>query len=77
MDGKIFIFNNQNGQKLSSLEGPTEIVWLKWHPKGNVLLAGSEDGTVWMWSIPSGACMSVFTGHLEQVSCGDFTPDGN
>jgi hypothetical protein len=23
--------------------------WLSWHPKGNVLAAGCEDATVWMW----------------------------
>jgi ribosome assembly protein SQT1 len=40
------------------------------------LLAGSEDGTVWMFQIPSGQCMNVFTGHSESVTCGQFTPDG-
>jgi WD40 repeat protein len=24
--------------------------WLDWHPKGNVLLAGGADGTVWVWN---------------------------
>jgi ribosome assembly protein SQT1 len=24
--------------------------WMRWHPKGNVLLAGSEDSTVWLWN---------------------------
>lgn len=24
--------------------------WLDWHPKGNVLLAGGADGTVWIWN---------------------------
>ena len=23
--------------------------WLRWHPRGSVLLAGSNDGTVWLW----------------------------
>lgn len=23
--------------------------WIRWHPKGNVLLAGSNDSTVWLW----------------------------
>lgn len=26
------------------------IQWLDWHPKGNVLLAGGADGTVWVWN---------------------------
>ena len=24
--------------------------WLRWHPKGSVLLAGSNDTTVWLWN---------------------------
>jgi delta 1-pyrroline-5-carboxylate dehydrogenase len=36
------------------LEGPAEgIEWLRWHPRGNVILAGSTDGSAWMWSIPA------------------------
>lgn len=23
--------------------------WLDWHPKGNILLAGANDSTIWMW----------------------------
>lgn len=31
---------------------------------------------MWMWQIPSGQVMSVFTGHGGSVTCGQFTPDG-
>jgi ribosome assembly protein SQT1 len=30
-----------------------------WHPKGDVVLAGSEDFTLWMWLAQSGNCMQV------------------
>ena len=23
--------------------------WLKWHPKGNVFIAGANDSTIWMY----------------------------
>ena len=49
---------------------------MEWHPKGTVILAGSADGTLWMWNVPSGTCMNVFTGHSGPVSCGGFTPNG-
>ncbi|KAJ1332132.1 hypothetical protein BSLG_008951 [Batrachochytrium salamandrivorans] len=75
MDGKVLVFRVDGGHLEQSLEGPTEITWLNWHPKGNVLLAGGEDGTIWMWRIPSGQCMMVFTGHSDSVTCGQFTPD--
>ncbi|KAL2911525.1 60S ribosomal subunit assembly or modification protein [Polyrhizophydium stewartii] len=76
MDGKLFVFRVDTGKLVQTLEGPSEITWIDWHPKGNVILAGSEDGSVWMWQIPSGNCMNVFTGHVEPVTCGQFTPDG-
>ena len=52
------------------------VQWLRWHPKGNVLLAGSNDSTVWLWQLPSGNTMQVFAGHTAPVQCGEFTPDG-
>lgn len=33
--------------------------WMSWHPKGDVVLAGSEDFTMWMWLAQTGACMQV------------------
>lgn len=24
--------------------------WIDWHPKGNILLAGASDSTIWMWA---------------------------
>lgn len=42
-----------------------------------MLLVGSmEDGTVWMYHIPSAKCMQVFVGHESGVTAGGFTPDG-
>jgi WD40 repeat protein len=31
----------------ANCRGPLQ--WLRWHPKGPVLLAGSNDSTVWLW----------------------------
>jgi WD40 repeat protein len=33
---------------------PPSFQWLMWHQRGNVLLAGSGDGTAWMWLASSG-----------------------
>ena len=60
-----------------SLDGPGGgIEWLSWHPRGHVLLAGSEDFTAWLWNADDGTCMQVFAGHSGALSCGMFTPDG-
>lgn len=61
---------------LAVLEGMDEVTWLDWHPKGAVLICGTQDGTVWMWQLPSGRNMAVFSGHTAPVTCGKFLPDG-
>ncbi|KAG6877803.1 hypothetical protein C0993_003777 [Termitomyces sp. T159_Od127] len=82
MDGKIRIWrrvgteNYRNWEFVTELQGPDEVMFLRWHPKGGVLLAGSNDSTVWLWQLPSGNTMQVFAGHSGPVNCGEFTPDG-
>ncbi|KAH9944818.1 ribosome biogenesis protein Sqt1 [Amylocystis lapponica] len=82
MDGKVRIWrrvgkeNWKQWEFLTELQGPDEVMWLRWHPKGSVLLAGSNDMTVWLWQLPSGNTMQVFAGHTGPVQCGEFTPDG-
>ncbi|KAF8501648.1 ribosome biogenesis protein Sqt1 [Russula emetica] len=82
MDGKVRVWrrvgkeNYKTWEFLTELQGPDEVIWLRWHPKGPVLLAGSNDSTVWLWQLPSGNTMQVFAGHTGPVQCGDFTPDG-
>ena len=51
MDSAVKIWNVQDsGTLVETLEGPGEdIEFMSWHPKGNVLLAGSVDTTCWMW----------------------------
>ncbi|SNX88051.1 related to Angio-associated migratory cell protein [Melanopsichium pennsylvanicum] len=81
MDGKVRIWRKRSDdfktwEFLTNLEGPDEIIWIDWHPKGSVLAAGGADSTVWMWQLPSGNVMNVFSGHSDAVACGSFTPDG-
>ena len=39
-------------------------------------MAGSKDGTIWMWLAHNGQCVQVFAGHDGEVTCGLFTQDG-
>lgn len=50
--------------------------WVRWHPRGHLVLAGSEDCTVWMWNADRSAYLNMFSGHASSVTCGNFTPDG-
>ncbi|KAG7089586.1 hypothetical protein E1B28_011253 [Marasmius oreades] len=82
MDGKIRLWRRvgkedyRTWEFLTELQGPDEVMFLRWHPKGSVLIAGSNDSTLWLWQLPSGKTMQVFAGHTGSVQCGDFTPDG-
>lgn len=77
-DGAIVLYDADTGNKRIELEGPSDVEWLCFHPKGgSVLLAGSvSDGTIWMYHIPTSKCLQVFCGHESGVVAGSFTPDG-
>ncbi|XVF29932.1 hypothetical protein REPUB_Repub16aG0013500 [Reevesia pubescens] len=75
-DGVVKVWDTSGNLK-HTLEGPGGgIEWVRWHPKGHLILAGSEDCTIWMWNADNGNCLNVFSGHGASVTCGDFTPDG-
>ncbi|KAI8075181.1 quinon protein alcohol dehydrogenase-like superfamily [Gongronella butleri] len=76
MDGHIRVWAMETGELCADVDGPDDVVWINWHPKGNVLLAGANDATIWMWAMPSGKFMNVFNGHAGPVTAGCFTPDG-
>ncbi|WVQ70630.1 hypothetical protein IAR50_000150 [Cryptococcus sp. DSM 104548] len=64
----------RNWEFLDNLETGSEIEWLTWHPKGNVLSAGCNDASVWMWSLPSGNTLNVFSAHTMPLTAGAFPP---
>lgn len=75
--GGTQIWEAETGALKQTLEGPgSEIEWVRWHPKGPVVIAGSGDGTAWMWLATDGTCMQVFAGHEDAVTCGCFNGTG-
>jgi ribosome assembly protein SQT1 len=76
-DGSIIIYDPDTAEQRWKLEGPSDVEWLSFHPKGgSVLLAGSGDGTLWMFHVPLNRCLQVFVGHEQAVTAGAFSPDG-
>ena len=85
-DGSIVLYSRatttaaDDGLVLSPthvLDGPTDIEWLSFHPSGTVILAGSTDGTVWMYHITTTTttapqCLQVLVGHAASVTAGAF-----
>lgn len=77
LDGKVLVSAVPSGALVQALEGPGQgVSWLQWHPRGNALLAGSEDCTAWLWLAPQNKTVAVFLGHTGPVECGTMTADG-
>eukprot|EP01088_Endostelium_zonatum_P004987 TRINITY_DN1639_c0_g1_i1.p1 TRINITY_DN1639_c0_g1~~TRINITY_DN1639_c0_g1_i1.p1 ORF type:complete len:453 (-),score=139.19 TRINITY_DN1639_c0_g1_i1:69-1394(-) len=79
LDKTVKIWKVTDGSLVSSLEGPPEgISFMSWHPKGPAILAGSEDGSTWLWSGTTGQFeyLQMFLGHSGEVSCGGFSVNG-
>lgn len=81
MDGLVRVWKVRSGDKpscefITVLEAGSEVMWLQFHPKGHVLLAGTSDSTVWMWNLPKGDVMGVFAGHTAASTSGCWAPDG-
>ncbi|GKB32260.1 angio-associated migratory cell protein [Tanacetum coccineum] len=77
LDGVIQVWDISLGNLKCTLDGPgAGIEWVKWHPRGHLVLACSEDASVWMWNADNSALLNTFSGHASAVTCGDFNPDG-
>lgn len=74
MKGLIKVWSTKDGSEVWSFEA-SDIEWITWHQAAPVLLAGTQDGQVWMWKIPSGDC-KTFTGYGPPALCGKILPDG-
>jgi len=71
------VWDAATGAALRCLEGPAEgLEWVAWHPRGHVILAGSDDFCAWMWNADTGDTMGVLVGHAGAVRCGGWTADG-
>lgn len=76
LDGVVKVWD-EKGTLVQTLEGPSGgVSWLLWHPRGNALLAGSEDCSTWLWLAPVNKNVAVFFGHAGPVECGAWSADG-
>jgi angio-associated migratory cell protein len=78
-DGAIVLYQADTGEHITQLEGPSDVEWFCFHPKGGtVLLVGSAtDHTIWMYHMISPyPCLQVFVGHENSVTQGMFSIDG-
>lgn len=75
MGGAVRVWSVESHQQQWDFDVGTDLNWIDWHHQANVLLAGTVDGTVWMWQVPSGQCKSL-VGPGASCGAGRFLSDG-
>jgi len=74
MSGTITVHKTDDGSDVWDFDcGDME--WCRWHPKANVIFAGTADGDVYMWKIPGGEC-KIFQTHGSKSICGALSESG-
>lgn len=74
MSGMIKVWKVESKEEIWSFE-VGDLEWLEWHPCAPVLLAGTDEGNVWMWKVPAGDC-KTFQSAACQATSGKVLPDG-
>lgn len=74
MAGEIKVFKPEKAYKKVWEYSMGDMSWMKWHRKANVLLAGSEEGEIYIWRVPSGEC-KVLQGSGDKCEVAVFTND--
>ena len=77
MDGQVRVLHEKG---TIVFEGPSSaITCLDWHSSRPLIVAGTEDGSLWLWDVSSEACLNVLVqgGHSTPVTAVLFSRDGN
>jgi WD40 repeat protein len=87
-DGNVLIYDTVSWKPLRTIIAHKKAVWgLAFSPDGSLLATGSEDFTVKLWNVASGALLATFgvedcapaacgKGHRDAVNSVVFSPDG-
>ncbi|ABW32026.1 WD40 domain-containing protein [Acaryochloris marina] len=77
VNGKIRLFDSENGQHLRTITGHTSWVQsIVFSPTGNLIASGSPDQTIMIWDVEKGENLKLLTGHTNVVYSINFSPDG-
>jgi WD40 repeat protein len=72
----VEVFSAQ-GTRLSEMRGPADVITtIAFSPDSNVVLAGSGDGTGWLWDPLLGILKGILGGHKAPIRSAVFSPLG-
>lgn len=75
-DGKVEIYNIQDGELAMTLTGHTQVVnQAVFSPDGKMIATGSNDNTIRLWNAQTGKLIRIFEGHQGRVNRMAFSPD--
>jgi len=74
MAGFVQVWNVASQSKVWEFE-TGDLNWMKWHHASNVLLAGTNEGELWMWLVPQGNTRT-FPNYGVPTNNGDLMKDG-
>lgn len=70
MDNEPRVWDIENGFSLKRVieyGSPSDINFARWHPKGNIVIFGGKDNTIWMYNGINGDFISCCAGHEGDV----------
>jgi WD40 repeat protein len=73
----VALHDVKSGARVRELRGNhSGVSDVTFSPDGERVVAGIDDGTVWVWSLRDGAILHTFRGHEDAVNGVSFSPDG-
>lgn len=77
LDGKIYAWNNQTGERVFSLDvGDAVVTSLDFSPNGDIFLTAYKSGDLRLWKFPEGEVIQAWKAHDIGALDAAFSPDG-
>jgi len=71
-DGKIMIWNLDNGERLKTIDAHSGIIWRLVKLSNTQIISCSDDKTIKVWDIETGICLKTLYAHNNKVYCLDL-----
>lgn len=70
------LWQTKTGNCLHTMQAETPILSARFHPDGQLIISGGDNGTVKLWEAATGHCLATLPGHVGRVWAVAFHPAG-